>query len=393
MNWQSLLSPEIQNFINVHQNEDVAALALKKTPDPCWDYKLVLDQIKARQKAKTKAPSWLRKKNPIIFPSAALVEQASSEATALYKASLFRGASFVDITGGMGMDSWALAHKFQNGSVIEMTPPSAELLEHNFKALGLNHIKILNTKAEKYINHMGSIDLVMIDPQRRDDHRSGKFMLQECSPNILDLWPILKDKASAVLLKTSPMLDITATIAALRDIKSVHILEVQDECKEVLYVLSKNHTDPACIHAVSLNHQGKILYHLDFTFASEADTQITYSLPQTYLYEPSAAFQKAGCFKTIAAKFKVEKLHPCTHLYTSQFLVSDFPGRIFKIEGLYSADGKNITLSQANITLRNFPGSAESLRKKLKLKDGGENTLFACTLIEGQKILIHGRKA
>lgn len=393
MNWQSLLETEIQKFITAHKDADVAALALKKPLNPLWNYPLILEQIKAQQKARLKVPHWFDTVHPLIFPPPALVEQASSQATALYKASLFKGESFVDLTGGMGVDSWAMAQHFQSGQCVELDRDAAALLEYNFKALGLSNLIIINADAEHFVETMPPVDLVMLDPQRRDTVRKGKFKLSDCTPDIHRLLPHLLQKAKYMVLKTSPMLDITATIAALGCVSAVHVVEYQGDCKEVLYVLSADHPETVPIIAVNIDSVGAPLQRFIFTAQEEHQARARYSMPLTYLYEPAPAFQKAGGFQSMSVFYDVYKLHPHTHLYTSETLKPDFPGRIFKIHGLYAPHPGQSPLARANITLRNFPGSAETLRKKLKIKDGGEDTLLACTLENGHKMLVHGRKA
>jgi hypothetical protein len=392
MNWQSVLEPDIQEFIRLHENADLASLALKKPPHSSWAYPLILDQIKARQKARRKIPEWFEGPGPLLFPASSVIEQASSAATALYKASLFTGENFIDCTAGLGVDSWAMAKRFKSGTSIELDPQTAAALRHNLDALGCKTIEVVEGRAEDYIQKMPKTDLALIDPQRRDAQRGGKFKPESCSPNINDLLPHLLKQARLIVLKAAPMLDITATLANLGPISAVHIVEYDGDCKEVLYVFQQKSPHAPQITAVSLDQTGATLHQIHFTARDEQAITIQYAAPLRYLYEPSPAFQKAGCFGTLCQNFELYKLHPHTHLLTSQAHKDNFPGRIFEIHGLYPVRAKGLPMKQANITLRNFPGSAEHLRQSLKLKDGGEDTLFACTLLNEQKTLIHARK-
>ncbi|MEM7651528.1 MAG: class I SAM-dependent methyltransferase [Pseudomonadota bacterium] len=396
MTWQSLLEPDIQKFIRQHENDDVAALALKKMPDPSCDAKRILDQIKARQKAKVKLPQWLEH-DDIVFPPANIMEQASSSATARYKVGLVKGESFVDLTGGAGADSWALAQHFKSGQIIEINKDAAKLIDHNMKCLSpAASITVHNCAAEDFVADMVAIDLAIIDPARRDDARKGKFKLEDCAPDITALLPTLLQKTKSIMIKTSPMLDISEGIKALKSeqgsVHEVHVIEWRNECKELVFILKASLCEQPKIIAVSINDQGEVQKYLSFTQEEEANTSLALSMPKKYLYEPGPAFQKSGGFNSIARRFNVEKLHAHTHLYSSDELRPDFPGRAFKICAQYPPKKENIPVKKANLKARNFPMSTENLRKKLKIQDGGPDYLFACTLQDGSKAILHGQK-
>lgn len=388
--WRHLLDHEIQAFIARHENDDVAELALKKPP--AENYPLILDQIKSRQKAKNKIPSWLARDN-IILPAPDLVEQASSSATAFYKASLVEGNSFADLTAGAGVDTAAFALKFKTGICVEADEIAAALLAHNLGIL-CPGIAVHNARAEDYVADMEPVDLAFIDPQRRQSGKRGLFRFEDCSPDILALLPSLKTKAKMILIKTSPVLDITEAIRQLQNVSGVHIVEWRGECREVLYLLNSAQTvDEPGVTAITIDDEGNVLQSLSFTLTEEQNSQTPIAPPQKFLYEPGPAFLKSGGFNVIAEKFYLSKLHRDTHLYTSDKPCPEFPGRKFEILAVLPVDKKSLPLRQANLTLRNFPGSAESLRKKLELKDGGDNYLFACTLADDSKALIHTRKS
>lgn len=392
MNWQSLLDPEIRKFIKEHETQDVSALALKKPPKPSWDYKLILDQIKSRQKAAKKIPLWCTHHADIIFPSANTLEQASSGATARFKASLVQGKTFVDLTGGAGVDCYALTEYFQQGVCIEQDEHGAKLIEHNMKLLTSKPIETLCEKAENYIQNMDHTDLVIIDPQRRDLDQKGKFRFEDCSPNIIDMLTLLRKKADHILIKTSPMMDLSQAIEQLETVQDVYCVQYEKDCKELLFLLRKPPTTNPKIHAVEIDKNGNLITNLSFFQKDERDTDIEYSKPNQYLYEPGPAFQKSGGFKTLAKQFGLKKLHPHTHLYTTDILVRNFPGRPFEILAQYPVKTSKIPLKKANLAIRNFPSTVEKLRKKLNIREGGNEYLFACTLHDESKKILQCRK-
>jgi len=388
----TLLNPDIQEFIVRHQNADVRDLALKKMPNG-WPRTHILNHIKARQKATHKLPSWLETHNNILFPPPDLIEQASSDATAHYKASLFRGKRFVDLTGGVGADCVAFAQNFEQVICVEQNSKAANLLAHNLPLLTGKDVEVIRADAETYVQDMKApIDLVYIDPQRRNDNRKGLKYFQDCNPNILNMLPILLNKAQNILIKTSPMLDVHQALTQLPQTRTVHIVEWRKECREVLYHLTREPTDNETdIQAVSINDNGEPIHHIFFTRTDNENAHVQYASPQKYLYEPGPAFMKAGCYKLLSERFSVSKLHAHTHLYTSEVLVSDFPGRTFKIFGLYPVRKNALPISKINLAIRNFPDDVQGLYKRLNLKAGGDEMAFACTLHDEQKILIHGK--
>lgn len=395
MTMQSLLDPEVQKFIREHERDDVRALALKKPKDPSWDYPCILDQIKSRQKARVKLPLWADHHPDIIFPSPGTLEQASSAATARYKAALVKGSSFADLTGGAGVDSCALTEHYKQGHIIDCDQNAADLIAHNLPLLCTSQpdLNVQCARAEEFIKTMPQLDLAIIDPQRRDGTQKGKFKFADCSPDILKLLPELLEKAQTVLIKTSPMLDIAQGIKELCHVQAVHIIEWKGDCKELVFILSKSAAKTPQITAAKIDDNGEILQALNFTQEEEQNASPKIAMPEKYLYEPGPAFQKSGAFGIMAQRFGLKKLHTNTHLYTGESLVSDFPGRVFEIEDQFPAKAGKTPLKQANIAVRNFPMSAPELHKKLKIKEGGEAYIFACTLANGSKTLLSTRKA
>ena len=353
--------------------------------------------IQARQEvgqkiAAEKLPSWAACPT-IQYPARLSMEQCSSEWTARYKSQLIKGETLVDLTGGLGVDCSFLSESFTHTTYVEQQPELCQLATHNFASLGKD-IQVINAQCEDYLENMQPADVIFIDPARRDNKGGKVVLLADCTPNLLDIGNKLLQKCQTLLVKLSPMIDIDSVIKAFPSTQEVHIVAVNNECKEVLVrvkgdlIVEKGEIDIIC---ANLPQQGQPFV---FTRKAEEACTIAYSLPQTYLYEPNAAILKAGAFKQVAQQMGVHKLHPNSHLYTSNTLVSHFPGRIFTIDRITKVQKKEISnIEKANLSIRNFPGSVADLRKKLKLKDGGDTYIFATTLYNNSKVLIIGRHA
>lgn len=389
--WRALLDPDVRAFILSHSGADVSALALKKPPHPDWPYKLILGQIKARAKAAAKVPAWLDLPE-IVFPSADLMEQASSWPCAVYKANLIQGGRVADLTAGAGIDAVALAGRAVTLVCAEKTPESAEILEHNLgilKKAGLFQadFQVHCGGSEALISQMPPCDWVYLDPLRREGGRKGRFLFEDCSPDITRMLPELRKAGAKVMLKASPVLDIALAIEALGGVGAVHIVQWGGECKEVLYMIDGAAGEPA-IHAVEIDDAGQVLTAFCFTRAEEETAQAAYGMPEAYLYEPGAAFLKAGAFNLLASRFGLRKLHRNTHLYTSGDLIQGFPGKVYRIEDVRSPADGVADIAGAELVLRNYPGSTDELRAKLRLREGDSRRIFACTTQDERKKLI-----
>lgn len=408
MTWESLLDKDVQAFMDEHEGDDVVALALKKPQNKNWPYPLILDQIKVRQKARLKTPK-LRDTKGFVFPSSFLYEQASSESCAAYKACITRdlGESFVDLTAGCGVDSFALATNFSQGVLVEKNSQNSDLLAHNVKVLKNVQAQfyVKNMDAEEYVREllaMGEkVSLVYIDPQRREDTggRKGLFDFELCSPNILKLLPDLEKVSEAVLIKTAPFLDIDKAVEQLGScfLKvpriDVHILQWRGECKEVLYLLNFSafeHENGALITAVDLNDQGEVQNALSFHRDEERNARVCYAMPEVgdYICEPGPAFQKSGGFKYISQYFCMHKLHEHTQLYVCKKKKEFFPGKVYKIIGIFSLKSKVLPVDCADLAVRNFPQPVATLKRKLRLRDGGKHRLYATTTYDNEHCLI-----
>jgi 16S rRNA G966 N2-methylase RsmD len=378
-------------FIKDHEQDNPAQLVLKQKQFPDLPLKELASQIASRQKAKTKLPEWYSEK--VWFPPKLSLEQCSSEATAKFKASLISGQSFADLTGGFGIDTYYLSHNFSKSHYVEQQQELCELAHYNFKVLN-SDIEIHHSQSEEFLKNIHKpLDWIYLDPARRGDRNQKVFLWEDCSPNLVELLPLIFEKAQNIIVKAAPMQDISRAIAELDNkVKAVYIIEWQGEVKELLYILSKEATEYPEIHAVQLSNTGNPIFSFIGNKLKEEDSSIKIEMPQQYLYEPSPAIMKAGLFKQLAQKFQLSKLHPNTQLFTSNVIKVDFPGRVFKIENQIAAQKRELRKlvpeMKANLASRNFPMPIAQLKKKLGLKDGGEHYLFATTLKGEEKALL-----
>ncbi|MDD4993712.1 MAG: RsmD family RNA methyltransferase [Paludibacter sp.] len=390
------MNQETKQFITDNRDANIHQLVLQQARFPLVDMPLAIRQINGMQKIKTKVPLFYNN-DDILYPVQLSLEQSSSESTAKYKASLCEGNTLVDLTGGFGVDCSFMARGFKHATYVERQAELCELATHNFRALNLPHIQVINAETENYLSSMEGVDWVFIDPARRSSAGKKVVFLSDCEPDVSALSAQLLSKARRVLIKLSPMMDITAAVKELPNTAEIHILSVDNECKEVLLLLDQyTHTQQ---HIYTLN-TGKNNKNEVFDFVQDEESRAaaTYATAvEKYLYEPNAAVMKSGAFKLIAARYGLRKLQQNTHLYTSDKQVLEFPGRIFEVlkqRGSSKKDLKELSAnnSKANITTRNYPLSVEELRKKLQLKDGGDLYLFACTLAPDTKVILECRK-
>lgn len=383
-----LVSPEIKAFIQKNKNADVSALMLK-IPAFSIDPKWIAAQIEGLQKAAIKLPSWTTTQD-IVYPIRLSMEQCSSERTGQYKASLVHGNCVADLTGGFGVDTFYLSRAFNKAFYIEQQEDLAQIAEHNFNSLQQKNISVLTGNSNELLKSISEpIDLIYLDPARRKDAQKV-FKLSDCEPDITALQDFYFSISPRILIKTSPMLDIAEALRQLKHVQEIHIVSVDNECKEVLYLLDHSFSDEAvyiCIH----DHK-RTLQSFSFKASSENVFKANVSMPLTYLYEPNPSILKAGGFNSIAAAYQVSKLHASSHLYTSETYIKEFPGRIFKINHRLGYNKKEvqscIPSGKANIQTRNFPDSVETIRKKTGLKDGGNIFIFATTLQDSSKTLL-----
>ncbi len=382
-----LLEPDIQDYINAHLGADIAKMALSKNPFEEIDFKEILNQISAKTKAENKLPTWFNTQN-IIYPSKISVEQTSSEITAEYKASLVSGESLIDLSGGFGVDDYYFSKNFQHLVHCEMQEDLSEIVAHNFKALNAKNIQCKfgeSTQILKEINQ--SWDCIYVDPSRRNESKGKVFMLSDCSPNVGELLPLYLSYSKTILIKAAPILDITAAMQELIYVKEIHLVAVNNEMKEILFLIEKGFREEPKVVCINFNKTEiqKVLFQLNGEVCSH------YSLPKQYLHQPNSAIMKSGEFNQLSDQLDLPKLHQHSHLYTSENQIT-FPGKSFKIEKILDYNKAGISkisaLKKANITTRNFPLSVEELRKKIKVKDGGDSYCFFTTNLNNDKIIL-----
>lgn len=375
-----------KEFIQNNQHKPLSEIALLLSKHPELDKHFILNQINGFQKAKTKLPTFYENEN-IIYPVGLSMEQCSSEQTGLFKSKLVQGKTVVDLTGGFGVDAYFFAKQFLEVSYVEQNAELFEIVQHNFKVLNAP-VQCYQTSCEDFLeNNQQQFDLAYIDPSRRDETKRV-FKLTECTPNVIELLPQLLKTAKQIFIKTSPLLDIKQTLNDLQLVSKAWVVSVNNDCKEVLYLVESSKTISPEIVAVNLS---KNTLTFSFNYESEVNTSIDFSEPLSYLYEPNASVLKAGGFKSVAAQFGINKLAVNTHLYTSEKLVVDFPGRSFKINHTLEYNEKSfkvLGIKKANITTRNFTDSIEQIKKKLKLTDGGNDYIFATRISNDKPILI-----
>lgn len=384
--------------IKALRTENISRLALRLSGNP--DAAFLLRQVEGWQRLSVKVPSWAAV-DALHYPHRLALEQCSGEAAARYKAELVsrlfpNGAeAMADLTGGLGVDFSFVARHFKRAAYVERQEELCNLAMHNFPLLGLHHALVHHADGVEYLRQMSPVDLLFLDPARRDAAGRKTVLLEDCEPNVIELLPLLLEKSKVCILKLSTMLDLHQALQALECVREVHVFAERGECKDLLLVLQSGYNN---------SHTPAVIYCADdaqrffFTVAEEASATPSYtSTLGTYLYEPSAAVMKAGAFKQVAVNFAVKKLHPNSHLYTSDTLHADFPGRSFIIErtcGFGKRELKTFCADtpQANLTVRNFPTTVADLRKRLKLREGGDVYLFATTLADESHCLIACRK-
>jgi hypothetical protein len=390
----ALLTPEIQHFINEHLYDDLTKLLLKHKEIEGIPFSEIMEQMEAKVRCEKKLPTWFEAKN-IYFPNKLNIEQTSSEQTAAYKANLLKGTSIIDLTGGFGVDCYHFSKQFQNVTHCEISSSLSEIVTHNYKSLEVSNIKTIAEDGIQYLkNAKQTYDCIYIDPSRRNDVKGKVFLLEDCLPDVVTHQDELFQYTDTILIKTSPLLDITNGLRSLKFVKEVHVVAVQNEVKELLWLLDKKSiTQEVLIKTVNLKKLAVETFN--FQLSEEKELQSNYALPKKYLYEPNAAILKAGGFLSIADAFGLEKLQQHSHLYTSDQLIT-FPGRCFTVEKILPYTKKiikkELNLKKANITTRNFPESVATIRKKLAIADGGTDFLFLTTVFTGKKVLIYCKK-
>jgi 16S rRNA G966 N2-methylase RsmD len=386
-----LSSDEVQGFIQQHALDEPHQLLLKYKSIFNVPTSVVVDQIIGRKKAKEKLPTWYQNEH-VIYPPSINLEQSSSERAARFKAELlttefdkvsFEKFSALDLSGGFGVDSFFMSQKVKEFDVVEPDKNLLEIAKHNHIQLGNSNIKYFDTTAAEFLKSSClKFDFIYVDPSRRSKENKKIISLSQCEPNVIALQNLIWKTSNRLIVKTSPLLDIQQGIKELHNVKKVIVLSIDNECKELLFVCEKAFQSEPQIDAVNLENKD---ISFSFRLSEERTANAEFSDPLNFLYEPNVSLLKGGAFKTVSQIFAVPKIHPNTHLYTSTALIQNFPGRIFEIENFITAKTslqKIFPQKKANVITRNYPLTAEELKKKMGLKDGGEKYLIG---FRGQK--------
>ena len=390
MDWNE----ELKAFILNHRTDDPITLALQQKKYPQMDMKFVAQQVEGYSMAKDKLPS-LALCDDFVYPPKLNREQCSSEVTAIFKAEIYsRGKTVADITGGLGIDSIFMSKTATSVTYIEQNKELHNIAKHNFKALSLSNIECHCTDGIDFLKETDKhFDLIYIDPARRDNQGRKVSAFENCTPNILNNIDLLLSKADLVLIKSSPMIDISMALSQLRNVVSTTVLSVRNECKEVLFLCSAEATSNATTcRCVNIRTDGNMD---DLTFLKETENALAIPYTATignYIYDPNVSILKSGAFKTVAHIYNVAKLHRNTHLYTSSEIIKNFPGRVFRVIKELHVSAKDIAGElpdgKAHVVVRNYPLSSQELQKKLHLKEGGNLFVIALTKCDEKKTLL-----
>jgi len=389
---KNIFDKSVQDYISKNLSTDVFKVILKKQIFPKVTNKEIAEQISAKAKSKKKLPTYFNTPN-IYFPNKVNIEQTSSEKTAEFKSKIVTGNTMIDATGGFGVDSMYFSKEFKKTVYIEENKELFEIVKVNSNKLGLNNIKHLNDDGIEYVKKIDTvIDLLYIDPSRRNKENKKVHFLSDCTPLIdYDLIESLQN-FKTILIKCSPIIDLKKTINDLKVVSKIYIVGINNEVKEVLFKLNKQSNNDIKIKCIDLSNRD-----LDFEFnINKIDNKKNNDNSEVlnYLYEPNSMILKSGAFGLICDRYDVKKLNTNSHLYTSKELI-DFPGRVFTVNSVVNYSKRNLkdlNISKANITTRNFPIDVKDIRKKSKILDGGEDYLFFTTNHTNEQIIIKTKK-
>ena len=378
---ENILIPEIQQFINANLITDLHSLLLKKSPFPEVSMQEIIQQIKGKKVAQRKFGFLV--KEGIIFPPNLNLEQASSQSTAEFKAKNLKGKNFLDLTCGFGIDAYFLSEKFEKIVLIEQNSELIEIVKQNWMVLG-RKANFINEKLEIFLaENAEKFDLIYLDPARRDHEKNKKFLLEDLSPNLLEIQEKLSEISDEIIVKLSPLIDISYLFSVLKSVSKIQIIAVKNEVKELLvFINSSSKSDEIEVSTINLeSDEPEFVYKLN-----EEKTAIsTFSEPLKFLYIPNNAVLKSGAFNLVSEKFNIKKLHPNSHFYTSEERLISFPGRILEVEKI---EAKAIKKGEKfNIISKNHPLSPEEIKKKYKISDGGNSYLIFTQSQKGKIIL------
>lgn len=394
-------------FIREYRERDIRQLALQANRFPDVDMPYALDQIQGWQIARRKLPKWAAC-DGVIFPPHLSMEQCSSEPTAQYKLNLAmewasrvgHASRMTDLTGGFGVDFSFTSCAFTSATYVERNEQLCHIVEHNLPLLGLNNATVVCADAVEYLSTVEPQTMLFLDPARRDEHGAKTVMLADCTPDVVQLLPKLLEKSRFTMLKLSPMLDWHKAVDDLQGaVREVHIVSVGGECKELLLVLStvvESELKVYCADLSTASDTSSLFVYTPDSSAPVANSKLK-TQNSKFVHEPNASIMKAGCFDELAAAYGVSPVSRNSHLFLSDEPVEDFPGRSFVVERVTTMNKGELRktlagIEKANIATRNFPLTVAELRKRLKIKDGGDVYIFATTTAEGEHLLLISRK-
>lgn len=373
---KNILKREVQQYIDDNLKSDIHSILLGKEKFQIVTNKELVDQIEAKKKTAEKLPTWFATPN-IYYANKLNISQTSSEIAAKYKGALIDGNSLIDLTGGFGVDTFYFSKKFQKVFHIEKNLELSKIAKHNFEQLEAFNI---TTNSEDGLGFLKSLkesfDWIYIDPSRRDINNKKVFFLSDCEPDVTEHLDLLLSKSNNLLIKTGPLLDLTIGMGQLKFVSDIHIVSIENDVKEILWLIRKDFPGEPLIKTINIKKEVKEQF--EFNQSEVKDCQVDFSEPLSYLYEPNSSIMKSGAFNLVGKMFNLKKLHEHSHIYTSDQLIA-FPGRRFKIEKHLPYNRKSLKqleIKKANITTRNFPETVDQIRKKTKLKDGGSDYLF-----------------
>jgi hypothetical protein len=367
---------EIFDFIEANTSSDPYELSLRSKHFSSDIRKLISNQVLSRQKAGKKIPEWMAY-DQIIWPGPESIEQASSDITAQYKSKLVHGGILMDLTGGLGVDTYYFAKKVEKVKYVEKDEEVAGIASYNFNRMGVHNVEVSCRSAEEAMHDLsGIVDYIYLDPSRRV--KSGRvFKLEDAEPNLLKLQEALLSHAKLIIVKASPYLDLSYAFDKVKKIKEIHILAVENECKEVL-LLSGTQTDKANIKIVTINYMAQGIQTYQTTYGREHKAICDQATSGRYIYDPNAAIRKAGLFRSLCVDFGLKKLSNNSHVYFGNTLISNFPGRVFEMVEIipYRRFMKRGLFDKANIAVRNFPLTVAEIREKTRIREGGDTYIF-----------------
>ncbi|MGK6340906.1 class I SAM-dependent methyltransferase [Chryseobacterium sp. DT-3] len=375
-----ILNKEIHSYINANLNSDLHSLLLKKSPFPEISMQEIVQQIKGKQTAQKKFPFLL--KEGIVFPPQLNLEQSSSEITAVYKSQILKGNTFIDLTSGFGIDAYYLSQNFKEVTLVEQNSELLSIVENNWGILN-RKATFINQNLENFLNRNKEyFDVIYLDPARRDQNKNKVFLLEDLSPDVLQIKEKLLTTADQVVVKLSPLIDLKYLVSVLPGIFRIEIIAVKNDVKEAVIFLSNEKKEEITVTCVNLESDESSFL---FKFGEEESVQAEYSEPEKFIYIPNNSILKAGVFNLVSERFGLKKLHPNTHLYTSAQRISDFPGRILEMQTVESKQIKK--KEQFNIISKNYPLKPEDIKKKYGIKDGGKGYLIFTQSKKGKIIL------